>query len=110
MSPPTVNTTGLTYTDTNGVVHDRRLELLRSVKDGNLELVYQFLRQVVCDFNRGNPMSFGGTISRLRDAHVTFAMLAALCSEMGTLIDANAGTLTNGTNVIGNATRKRTWP
>ena len=56
------------------------------------------------------PITFNGTIAKLRHAHVVFAMLSTLCSEMGTLIDANAGTLGNSTNVIGNATRKRTWP
>ena len=56
VNPPTVNTTGLTYTDANSMVHNRRLEMLRAAKDGNLELVYQFFRQVVYDFNHGNPM------------------------------------------------------
>jgi hypothetical protein len=110
MSPPTVNTTGFTYTDSNGIVHNKRLELLRAAKDGNFELVYEYLRQVVYDFNKGNAMSFGGTISRLRDVHAVFAILSTMCSEAGTLIDANAGTLGTGINAIGNATHKRTWP
>ena len=110
VSPPTMNTTGLTYTDANGIVHNRRLELLRAVKDGNLEYAYQFLRQVVYDFNHGNPMSFSGTISRFRDAHIVFAMLAQLCTEAGTLVDANAGTLGTTTNAIGNVVNRRTWP
>jgi hypothetical protein len=108
--PPTVNTTGLTYVDSNGMTHNRRLELLRAVKDGNFEKVYEFLRQVIYDFNHGNAMSFAGAVSRFRDAHIVFAMLSELCSEAGTLLDANAGTIGNSTNVIGNATVKRTWP
>ena len=110
VAPPTVNTTGLTYADANGNVHVKRLELIRAAKDGNLEHVYEFLAQVIRDFNRGNPMTFGGALVRLRDAHAVFAMLSTLCSEMGTLIDANAGTLTKSTNGIGNVTTKRTWP
>ena len=102
IAPPTVNTTGFTYTDSNSNVHGKRLELIRSCKDGNLEDAFRYLRQVVYDFNHGNAMSFGGTISRLRDAHVVFAMLDTLCSEMGTLIDANAGTLGTTTDTIGN--------
>jgi hypothetical protein len=109
-APPTFNTTGLTYTDANKNIHNRRLELLRSCKDGNLHTVYDFLRQVVADFNRGNPMTFASTVSRLRDAHAVFAILNTLCSEAGTLIDANAGTIGNSTNGITNATTKRTWP
>ena len=110
MAPPTVNTTGFTYVDSNSITHNKRLELLHSVKTGNFEDVYRYLAQVMRDFNRGNPMSFGGTITRLRDAHAVFALLDTLCSEMGTLIDANAGTIGKSTNVIGNATTKRTWP
>lgn len=111
VNPPTVNTTGLTATNsTTGVVDNKSLELLRSVKDGNLETVYQYLRQAVYDFNHGMPITFNGTVAKLRHAHVVFAMLSTLCSEMGTLVDANAGTLGNSTNIIGNATRKRTWP
>ena len=108
--PPTVNTTGFTYTDSNKIVHNKRLELLRACKDGNLEDVFRYLRQVIADFNRGNPMSYTSTISRLRDAHAVFAMLDTLCSEMGTLIDANPGTTGRTTNGIGNAITKRTWP
>ena len=110
VAPPTVNTTGLTYTDANGNGLKKPLELLRAAKDGNLEAAYEYLGQVVRDFNRGNPTSFSGTIMKLRHAHVVFAMLSTLCSEMGTLIDANAGTLGTSTNVIGNVTKKRTWP
>jgi hypothetical protein len=110
VNPPTVNTTGLTYTDGNSVVHSKRLELLRALKDGNAEDIYRFLRQLIYDFNHGMPMTFSGTVSRLRDAHAVFAIMSTLCSEAGTLIDANAGTLGNTTNAIGNAGRKRTWP
>ena len=110
VAPPTVNTTGLTSTSA-GVVQNKTLELLRACRDGNLEDVYRFLRTVIDDFNRGNPSAFPSVmIARLRDAHAVFALLGTLCSEMGTLIDANAGTLGNTTNQIGNAGRKRTWP
>ena len=47
---------------------------------------------------------------QLRDAHAVFAMLDTLCSEMGTLIDANAGTLGSSTDTIGMTKLKRTWP
>jgi hypothetical protein len=110
MAPPTVNTTGFTYVDANGVTHNKRLELLRACKDGNFEDVFRYLRTVVADFNRGNPMGFGGTIARLRDVHAVFALMGTLCSEMGTLIDANPGTLGRTINQIGNTGTKRTWP
>jgi hypothetical protein len=110
MNPPTVNTTGLTFVDANSITRNKRLELLRACKDGNFEDVFRYLRTVIADFNRGNPMSFGGAITRLRDAHAVFALMDTLCSEMGTLIDSNAGTIGGSTNQIGNATKKRTWP
>jgi hypothetical protein len=110
MAPPTVNTTGFTYTEANGNTANKTLELLRGAKDGNLEIAYQFLRTVIADFNRGDPLPFGAVLTKLRHAHGVFAMLSTLCSEMGTLIDANAGTLTRTTNPIGNAKGKRTWP
>jgi hypothetical protein len=109
-APPTVNTTGFTYVDINSITHNKRLELLRSCKDGNMEDVWRYLRTVIADFNRGNPMSFEAAITRLRDAHAVFALMDTLCSEMGTLIDANAGTIGSTTNQIGNVLMRRTWP
>jgi hypothetical protein len=110
MAPPTVNTTGFTYTDSNGNVHNKRLELLRACKDGNFEDVWRYFRTVIADFNRGNPMPFGSVLTRLRDCHAVFAMLDTMCSEMGTLIDSNPGTLGRTTNQIGNSLTRRTWP
>jgi hypothetical protein len=92
------------------MTQNNRLRLLRAFKDGNGEDVYRFLRQVIYDFNHGYAMTFNGAVSRLRDAHIVFAMLSTMCSEAGTLIDANAGTLGNTPNGIGSAARKRTWP
>jgi hypothetical protein len=109
-NPPTVNTTGFTYTDANGITLNKPLELLRGAKDGNLEIAYQYLCNLILDFNRGNPLPFDAAIMKLRHAHAVFAMLDTLCSEMGTLIDANAGTLGKSNNTIGNAITKRTWP
>jgi hypothetical protein len=110
MNPPTVNTTGFTYTNAAGVTENKALELLRSAKDGNLETVYEYLRNTITDFNRGEAVSFSGVITKLRHAHVTFAMLSTLCSEMGTLVDANPGTIGKSVNQIGNIKTKRTWP
>jgi hypothetical protein len=110
MGPPTLNTTGFTYVDAAGSTVNKPLALLRGAKDGNLEDCYRFLREIVTDFNRGEPVAFQAAIAKLRHAHVVFAMLSTLCSEMGTLIDANAGTIGLGSNQIGNSRAKRTWP
>lgn len=110
VQPPTTNTTGLTYTDANGNGMLKPLELLRGAKDGNLEDSYRYLARVIQGFNEGDPVTFNGAIEKLRHAHAVFAMLSTLCSEMGTLIDANAGTLTTASTPIGGLTGTRTWP
>jgi hypothetical protein len=105
VAPPTINTTGLTSTATN-----KTLELLRSGKDGNLEDVFRYLAQIVTNFNRGNPVTFDAAIAKLRHAHAVFAMLNTACSEIGTLIDANPGTLSTQATPIGGRRTIRTWP
>jgi hypothetical protein len=110
VAPPKVNTTGLTYVDVNSNTHNKRLELLRAAKDGNLEDVYRYLRQAVYDFLHGNPMTFSGAVMRIRDAHIVFSMLATLCAEEGVLIDANPGTIGLHTDTIGLTSNKRTFP
>jgi hypothetical protein len=84
--------------------------LIRSANKGNLQAAYNYLRQVIADFNRGDPSTFGGVETKLRHAHTCFAMLATLCAEMGTLIDANAGTLGTAATGIGGRKGVRTWP
>ncbi len=110
VNPPSVSTTGLTYVDANGNTHKKAIELLRGAKYGNLEDAYLLLRCVVEEFNSGQPSPFGAVVEKLRHAHVVFAALSTLCSEMGTLIDANAGTLGTAATGIGGQKRVRTWP
>jgi hypothetical protein len=110
VNPPTINTTGLTYTTSNGDVQNLTLQGIRAAKDGNLELPYRNLRQLIDEFNRGEPIAFGAALTKLRHAHAVFALLATLCAEMGTLIDANPGTLAPAATGIGARRQKRTWP
>ena len=93
---PTVNTTGLTYVDANSYTHNTPLDFLRRAKSGNLQDAYNFSRMVVADYLRGDPMSYSSTITKHRHANTVFAMLAQLHTEIGTLIDANAGHLKIG--------------
>ena len=106
----TVNTTGLTYVDSKGITSNTALSLIRSAKDGNLQDVYNFLRTEVTNFLRGNPVPVSGLVMKLRHANAAFQMYATLCQEMGTLIDANAGTLGTKQDTIGFNVAKRTWP
>lgn len=109
-APPTVNTTGLSYTETNGNVNNLPLSNLRAGESGNLQQVYRKAALLIKEFNSGKPISFGSTISEFRHAHVAIAMLNTLFSEMGTLLDANAGTLARTPNAIGQSVMARTWP
>jgi hypothetical protein len=110
VAPPTVNTTGLTYVDANGNTLKKPLELLRGAKDGNLADIYSYLRKVVEEFNSGQPDKFSGTIMKFRHAHAAIAMLNQLCTDMGTLIDTNPGTLGTAATGIGGRQAVRTWP
>lgn len=112
VQPPTTNTTGLTHVDANGNAHPEPLSFLRAVERDiqGCGPLYRYLRTLIDDFNRGDPATFAGVIEKLRNAHVVFAMLNTLCSEMGTLIDANAGTLRTASTGIGGQIGNRTWP
>ena len=107
---PTVNTTGLTYTDANKNTLKKPIELIRSAKNGNLQDVYRYLARVVTDFNEGDPMTFAATTTKVRHAHVAIAVLNQACTEMGMLIDGNPGTLNRRTTGIGGSKTVRTWP
>jgi hypothetical protein len=101
VQPPTANSTGLSV---------NKFSMLRSAKQGRLEDVYRFWRQLVDEFNRGEPITFPLMIAKLQDAHLTFLALATIANEMGVLIDANPGTLGTTTTGIGGRKPIRTWP
>src|SRR5262249_20715906 len=84
VTPPTVNTTGLST---------QKLQLLRSLKNGNLQWAYRALHDIVGAFNAGEPVPFDMAMLKLRNAHLVFAMLATACAEIGVLLDANPGTI-----------------
>jgi hypothetical protein len=108
--PPTINTTGLSYADANGIVNSMVYQLLRAAKDGNVEDLYRYLRTIIEEFNAGRAMTFPSVVQKLRHAHVAIALLNQLCSEMGSLIDANPGHLTTLTIGLGYPQGVRTWP
>jgi hypothetical protein len=108
---PTTNTTGLVSTNAaTGVVANQKLAGARACEKGRLQNVWDNFAQLITQFNRGEPVSFNNAVSKLRDAHTVFAMLTQLCSEMGTLIDANPGHFTNVPTGIGGQRTVRQWP
>lgn len=109
-TPPTVNSTSLAFAGTNGAIQNKATEFVRNFEHMNGQQVYLFVSKLVNSINRGDPVTFRAGMERLRQAHVTFSILAQLCHEMGVLMDANPGTIKPVTDGIGNSTTKRTWP
>lgn len=101
VNPPAINTTGLTTT---------KLQLLRYLEQNDAHKVWDHLRRAITNFNQGEPGTFQDLTIKLRDAHVVFSMVATLCAEAGTLLDANAGTLRMAAQPGGNRMLRRTWP
>jgi len=110
VAPPSVTTTGLSWTDANGNVVNTPLKLLRAAKQGRLEDVFLYYAQVVRDFNQGNPLSFPAAVTKLRHCHVVSSVLATMCAEAGVLLDANPGTLATAATGIQGRKMVRTWP
>ena len=100
-APPTTNTTGYTALD---------YQLVRAAKEGNLEDVYRRLRQIVYDFNHGAPVGHANCLFNLKRVHNALVVLTQLCSEMGTLIEANPGHISFKATGIGDSSYRRTWP
>ncbi len=99
-APPTVNTTGLST---------RQIQSLRAGERGDLERVYRDLRVIVRAYTAGQPVPLPETLTHLRESHLTFAALATLCAEIGTLITANPGTIGPATTGTGAPIAVRTW-
>jgi len=101
VQPPATNSTGLS---------SKKLELLRSAKDGNLQDVYRFHRTLISDLNAGEPIAFNLAGTKLADVAIVYAVLSTMAAEQGVLIDANPGTLATVQTGIGGRRPVRTWP
>ena len=101
MVPPTTNSTAFSSV---------KLDKLRKAENGNLQKVYDSLRQDVRNFDAGDPIAATQAVGKIRDAHLVLLTLAQVASEYATAFDANPGTLTIGQNTIGNSRLKRQWP
>lgn len=110
--PPTASRTGLTYLDNSGNTINKSLAMLRGAKNFNLETAYRFAAQVERDFNRGDAFSFSSYMQQLRHAHTVFAAINQALTDIGTLMDANPGTIrpTTAGGVGTVSTSRRSWP
>lgn len=100
---PTVNTTALA-TNTK-MVEYARLEEKRAT-----DKLFDRARTVVADFCRGNPVSQQEALLHLREVHTSIALLNKALTEIGVLMDANPGSISNVTTGIGSLAPKRVWP
>ena len=115
VAPPKVNSTALSYATSAAAgapVENAALQYLMAPSRDVVAMVrpWQDAVALISSFNRGEPIPINALVSKLRHAHTFFAAVAQLFAEMGTLIDANPGTLGVVTNGIGEARIRRTWP
>jgi hypothetical protein len=88
-----------------------QIRLLRAVKVGRLDIIYQKLAQFIRTWDEGDPIAnTTAAKARLTDLHTVFAVLNTLCTEAGVLIDGNAGTLGTAATGIGGRIGHRTFP
>ena len=103
--PPTTNTAGMA-----NIGAPRKISFTHAAEKGNLQDVYRFLASIVSAFNAGKPIDTQEIDRKLNDVHVPIALLNQLCTEVGTLLDANRGSIKNTSNGAGVSTTVRQWP
>ncbi len=86
------------------------VRFVRSWEDNRPQEIYNRARQVVYTFLAGDPVNEGEVIANFQEAHAAIATLYTAMNEIGTLIDANPGTIAPITTGIGGIGFKRTWP
>jgi hypothetical protein len=110
VNPPTFNSTAFSYVDATGATQDAVISNIRSLKNGNFPNTYKNAAQVIDSLLHGDPVPFNGVETKLHHFHTAVAVLNQACIDIGTLIDANAGTIKPTQDGAGNGTRTRTWP
>lgn len=112
VAPPSFNSTGFSYVDASGATDNFVYQYVRAGENNNLQMVYNGLRQVLYEFNRGAPVPFSGVTAKERHYATTFALLSTMTNEVGALIDANPGTIRPVTDGgVGTVSAlRRSWP
>lgn len=109
VAPPTVTSTGLVGGQNAGAVENRTMAIVRSIKLGQFDQQYKAFAGQLDSFLRGDPVPYASFLARFRQFHTAVAILNTSLSELGTLIDANQGTLGRTTNGVGASIGRRTW-
>lgn len=103
--PPTVNSTGITSDGSPD-----KMRRIRAGEVGNLQDDWKALNAIVANFAAGQPVPWQQAIQKLRNVHTALAMMNQACVELGTLIDANPGTIKYVQDPIGNMKQVRSFP
>jgi hypothetical protein len=101
VAPPTANTTALST---------KQIDLLRSLKYGNLQQVIDHAASVLRDYLQSDPIPHDRMLKHWGEAHVAVAALNTLFSEIGTLLVTNPGSLTTAAWGAGLTRSVRTLP
>ncbi len=109
IAPPTTNSTGLSYTDANGVVIPTTANFLKAAKNGHLDEPYKQLASALDDYSRGDPVSITEILRKIRQAHTAFLAMAKVCNDAGVLIADNPGYIRKTTQGPGMITKVRAW-
>jgi hypothetical protein len=114
VAPPSTNTTTVLSSPIAGpmlpTVACHKLQALRAAKNGRLQDPWNNFAQLLDSFSRGDPMPWSDFIAGVRRLHMVSSVISQMCSEIGTLADANPGHLNPSTTGIGVAKTVRVWP
>jgi hypothetical protein len=107
---PTVNTTGLTWADANGVTNNKPLSMIQSVRSGNMQDSFRWGAKVLQQFLEGEPMALTAVYTKWQHFATFVGALQQICTDIGVLLDANPGGLHTKATGTGQQAPYRSWP
>ena len=94
----------------NGGLTVRQVQLIRTFERGNGGEVFRAASKLIENYLRGDAMALADLQQDHLDVSWAFSVWKAAVDEIGTLIAANAGTLTTTATGIGDRKAIRTFP
>lgn len=86
-----------------------RLQLLRYIRTGHADRVWNYLHQVVGVFSRGEPATLDDIRGKLTDIRMIFALLLQMTEESLGLVEANPGRFVRTASGIDGTKTTRVW-
>lgn len=94
---------------TNAGLTQAQKDLIHAFTKPDMVKVYQKAATTVDNFLRGDPIATATVATQILDLATAVTVLKTALDEIGTLVDANAGTLGYTTNAAGMPTPVRTF-